>query len=166
LIIEIGTENEKIAVDISPAGPKRKIRIGNTEILCDWIRLADGHYSLIVDGRVFDLLIHFDKEACEVVSRAAVYNFNVADPRRSLNQAGEDGHAGMQRICADMPGKVIRVMVQKGDPVVPDQGLIILEAMKMQNEIRSPKSGTVTDVGISGGMTVNTGDFLLSIDGD
>jgi biotin carboxyl carrier protein len=165
LIIEIGTENEKIAVEVSSAGSVRKVRIGDTEIACDWIRLGDRHYSLILDGRVYDLLIHFDAETCEVASRAAVYNFRVTDPRRSrLKQAGEDGHIGRQRICADMPGKVIRVLVKKGDSVVPDQGLIILEAMKMQNEIRSSRSGIVADIGVSAGTTVNTGDFLLRIE--
>ena len=165
LILEIGTENEKIAIEIASTGGSRKIRMGDREILCDWIRLADGHYSLIMDGRVFDLLIRLDTETCEVMSRAANYSFRVVDPRRShLKQAAEDGHAGLQRICANMPGKVIRVMAKKGDSVVHDQGLLMLEAMKMQNEIRAPKSGTVLDIGVKAGMTVNTGDFLLSIE--
>jgi biotin carboxyl carrier protein len=167
LILEIETENEKIAIEISSSGPARKVRIGDTEVSCDWVRLGEGHYSLIINGRVFDLLIHLDKDNCEVVSRAAVFNFTVTDPRRArLKQGGEDGHGhtGPQRIRTDMPGKVIRVLVKKGESVVPDQGLLILEAMKMQNEIRSPKSGIVTEVAVAGGMTVNTGDFLLSIE--
>jgi len=165
LIVEIGTENEKVAVEITSTGGTRKVRIGDTEVLCDWIRLADGQYSLIIDGRVFDLLINLDTETCEVMSRAADYNFRIVDPRRSgLKQAVEVGHPGLQRICADMPGKVIRVMAKKGSLVDHGQGLLILEAMKMQNEIRAPKSGTVVDIGVTAGMTVNTGDFLLSIE--
>jgi pyruvate carboxylase subunit B len=63
-----------------------------------------------------------------------------------------------------MPGKIIRVLVQEGETVAHDQSLLVLEAMKMQNEIRSPKSGIVKEVAVAGGITVNTGDFLLSIE--
>ncbi len=165
MILEISTEDEKIAVEITSTRGTRKIHIGDREIAFDWVRLADGHYSLIMDGRVFDLLIHRDSETCEVTSRAAAYSFRVVDPRRSrLKPAAEDGHTGLLRICADMPGKVIRIMVKKGDPAIHEQGLLILEAMKMQNEIRAPKGGTVVDVAVTAGMTVNTGDFLLSIE--
>jgi biotin carboxyl carrier protein len=55
-------------------------------------------------------------------------------------------------------------MAKKGDFVALDEGLLILEAMKMQNEIRSPKSGIVAEIGVTAGVTVNTGDFLLSIE--
>ena len=63
-----------------------------------------------------------------------------------------------------MPGKVVRVLVKEGDTVEFGQGLLVLEAMKMQNEIRAPKSGIVRGIGVSAGATVNTGQFLLSLE--
>jgi biotin carboxyl carrier protein len=75
-----------------------------------------------------------------------------------------EGQAGLQRLCAEMPGKVIRVLVREGDAVVYEQGLLVIEAMKMQNEIRAPKAGTIKAVGVAAGRTVNTGDFLLSLE--
>jgi biotin carboxyl carrier protein len=165
LIFEIGTEDKKIAVEVGSTIGTRRIRMGDAEILCDWKKLADGQYSMIVDGQVYDFLIDLDTDACEVLSRMAEYNFRIMDPRRAhYKQAAEEVRQGLQRICADMPGKVLRVMAKKGDFVALDEGLLILEAMKMQNEIRSPKSGTVAEVKVTAGMTVNTGDFLLSIE--
>jgi pyruvate carboxylase subunit B len=63
-----------------------------------------------------------------------------------------------------MPGKVIRVLVKPGDKVCYDQGLLVLEAMKMQNEIRAPKAGIVKDIGVQPGGTVGAGDFLISLE--
>jgi biotin carboxyl carrier protein len=63
-----------------------------------------------------------------------------------------------------MPGKIIRVLVQAGDKVEAGQGLLVVEAMKMQNEIRSPKSGTVERLLVKEGQPVNAGEILAWID--
>ena len=63
-----------------------------------------------------------------------------------------------------MPGKVIRLLIKPGDSVSCDQGLLVLEAMKMQNEIRAPKSGVVKDIGVKPGETVSAGDFMVSLE--
>jgi len=68
------------------------------------------------------------------------------------------------RFAAPMPGKVVRVLVNAGDPVEVGQGLLVVEAMKMQNEIRSPKSGRVEKLFVSEGQTVNAGDLLAWVD--
>jgi pyruvate carboxylase subunit B len=63
-----------------------------------------------------------------------------------------------------MPGKVVRILVDVGDSVNFDQGLLVLEAMKMQNEIRAPKSGVVKEIGVVEGKAVNSGDLLVSLE--
>jgi pyruvate carboxylase subunit B len=68
---------------------------------------------------------------------------------------------GRQQVVAPMPGKVVRVLVSAGEQVEAGQGLLVVEAMKMQNEIRSPKSGTVEKVVASEGQAVNAGDVLV-----
>jgi len=165
VILEISSGTDSIAVEITSSGSKRKIRLGGTDMLCDWVRLGDGHYSLILDGTVHDVHVNLDPETCVVSSRAGTYSFRILDPRRSdSRQNAENGQSGVQRICADMPGKVVRIHVQAGDAVAFDQSLLVLEAMKMQNDIRAPKSGVVNEVLVQSGTTVNTGDFLLSIE--
>jgi biotin carboxyl carrier protein len=165
LILNISSADQKVTVEVALVGGEKKIRLGVTEIACDWVRLAEGHYSLILDGRVFDIMVNLDTDTCVVMSHAGAYTFRIMDQRRSGSETAAHGsQTGLQRVCADMPGKVIRVLVQEGDGVQCDQGLLVLEAMKMQNEIRAPKSGTVKEVAIAPGKTVNTGDFLLSIE--
>jgi len=165
VLLEISSENEKVAVEIVSDAGRRKIRLGGTEILCDWIRLADGHYSLILDGTVLDAIVSVDTDACTVTSRAGTFSFRIRDPRRAAaGKKIEEGASGLQRVCAEMPGKIIRVTVHEGDTVVQDESLLVLEAMKMQNDIRAPKSGVVREIAATPGMAINTGDFLLSIE--
>lgn len=165
MILEISSGTDTVAVEITSNSSKRKIHLDGTEILCDWIRLAEGHYSLILNGSVFDIVVDVGSETSKAASRAGTYSLRITDPRRTgLKPRAEAGPSGVQRVCADMPGKVVRVLVQQGDAVGYDQSLLVLEAMKMQNEIRAPKAGIVKEVAVAGGTTVNTGDFLVSIE--
>jgi len=70
---------------------------------------------------------------------------------------------GRQQIIAPMPGKIIRLLVKAGEPVETGQGLLVVEAMKMQNEIRSPKSGTVERLSVAEGQTVNAGEVVAVV---
>jgi biotin carboxyl carrier protein len=86
--------------------------------------------------------------------------------RRRWGRKDDAGHAnaaGPQRIVAPMPGKVIRVLVKPGDPVRARQGLVVIEAMKMENELRATRDGTVTDVQAREAMSVEAGAVLVVI---
>ena len=143
----------------------RRVTLDGEEVPNDWVRLADGHYSLIVGGRVFDFIIELSEDTCTVTGRDGCQTMRIFDARRLMrNREIEFGQSGLQRLKADMPGKVVRVLVGEGDSVALDQGLLVLEAMKMQNEIRAPKSGIVREIGVTSGTAVNTGQFLVSIE--
>ena len=92
------------------------------------------------------------------------YPVTVMDPR---SWRGKRGHAlqaeGRQQIVAPMPGKVVRLLVQQGDAVEAGKGLLVVEAMKMQNEIRAPKSGTVERLLVAEGQPVNAGEVLAVV---
>jgi len=157
--------HQKIAVEIISAGGRKSIRLGDKEICFDWARLEDGHYSLILDNKVLDLTIDLDTEKCTVAGLSETYSFRITDSRYTgVRSQAEAGPAGLLRVCAEMPGKVVRVLVKEGETVSCDQSLLVLEAMKMQNEIRAPKAGRVKEIAAVGGTAVNTGDFLLSIE--
>ena len=89
------------------------------------------------------------------------FTAEVVDPRSwsGRRHAGVEAE-GRQQIVAPMPGKVVRLLVNVGDAVEAGQGLLVVEAMKMQNEIRSPKNGTVERVLVQEGQAVNAGDVL------
>ncbi len=76
----------------------------------------------------------------------------------------DGGRAGQQAVVAPMPGRVVRVLVAPGDTVVARQGVVVVEAMKMENELRSPKAGTVRDVAVTPGTSVEAGRVLVVIE--
>jgi biotin carboxyl carrier protein len=83
---------------------------------------------------------------------------------RRRGTLAEAGHAGMQPVVAPMPGRVVRVLVSPGDVVAARQGVIVVEAMKMENELRSPKAGTVKEVAVTPGTSVEAGRVLVVIE--
>jgi biotin carboxyl carrier protein len=162
VILEILCSGQRRAIEVKSPG---RILVDGKEISCDWVRLPDGRYSLIVNGRVYDFSIDLDTRTCSVTDRSGTHHLRVSDPRKPADASTAEGaQSGLRRICADMPGKVIRLLAARGDAVCYDQGLLVLEAMKMQNEIRSTKGGTVVDIGVEPGQTVKAGDFLISIE--
>src|SRR5262249_48708653 len=93
------------------------------------------------------------------------FPFTVEDPRslRGRRGAGE-GAAGPRAVKAPMPGRVVRVLVYEGDEVAEHQGVIVIEAMKMQNEVRSPEAGRVVRVAVAVDGTVGSGEVLVVVE--
>lgn len=93
------------------------------------------------------------------------FDVRVSDPKRLRHTGGDADHGdGTAEIKTAMPGKIVRILVADGDAVEKGVGLIVVEAMKMQNEMKSPKSGTVKEIRFAEGDTVNAGDILVVIE--
>lgn len=101
----------------------------------------------------------------EVNTRGTDYAIQIIDPKRSrgVQSAGEHDH-GAARIIAPMPGKVVRLLVEVGSQVEAGAGIVVVEAMKMQNEMKAPKAGVVVSLNADNGATVNAGDVLAVIE--
>jgi biotin carboxyl carrier protein len=94
-----------------------------------------------------------------------VFQVKLIDPKRLRGARGAGAEAsGRAQVTASMPGKVVRVLVEAGASVEAGDGLVVVEAMKMQNELKSPKSGTVVEVRAGAGATVNAGDVLVVVE--
>ncbi len=83
--------------------------------------------------------------------------------RRRQSRGILGGGNGAQRIVAPMPGKVVKVLVAVGDTVQPRQGVVVIEAMKMENELTVTRAGTVTDIAVGAGASVEAGRLLLIV---
>jgi acetyl/propionyl-CoA carboxylase alpha subunit len=141
------------------------IIVDGRKILYDWIQTGHNQYSLIVDGKVFDLMVELSGSGCSVSDRTGTIDLVIKDPRKlRKTQSVEEANFGVRRILAEMPGKVVRLLVKVGNRVSLDQSLLVVEAMKMQNEIRAPRKGVVKEIGVVEGVAVNHGDFLISLE--
>ena len=127
-----------------------------------------GGYLLIHNGHVFDCRVEGRPQsgkAMDVVVGATQYEVTLTDPKRLRGAASMSAHADeAARIIAPMPGKVVRVLLEVGEQVEAGAGIVTVEAMKMQNEMKSPKAGTVVTLNVQAGATVNAGDVLAIIE--
>jgi len=125
-------------------------------------------YVLIAEAAVFDCRVDGRPDAgksISVIVGATEYSVTLIDPKRLRGASGAVAPAGeAARIVAPMPGKVVRVLVNVGDQVEAGAGIVVVEAMKMQNEMKSPKAGTVAALHVDSGATVNAGDVLAVVE--
>jgi biotin carboxyl carrier protein len=117
-----------------------------------------------MDGRSYEARVEEHPGLLVVVIDGYRFEIDVRDPRRLRRGASGRGAAGVQTISAPMPGKVVRVLVMAGDVVEAGQGLLVVEAMKMQNEIKAQRAGKVLTVSAREGETVAPGESLATIE--
>ena len=124
------------------------------------VPVTPGSYSVLIGERSYEAIV----SGGEIRVNGRAFAVEVFDPRgmRGLKRNGIG--AGRHEIAAMMPGKVVRVLVAQGDVVGEGQGLVVVEAMKMQNEMKSPKAGRVMEVKTQTDATVVAGDVLLVIE--
>lgn len=130
------------------------------------MEVAPNTYSVLLGAEVFEVRVAPESGGA-LALQAGVHEFTgeIVDPRAwSGRRHGALEAEGRQQVFAPMPGKVIRVLVEAGAAVEAGQGLLVVEAMKMQNEIRSPKSGVVGQVLVREGATVNAGEPLAWVE--
>ena len=121
--------------------------------------------SLIVDGVAYEVKREVAGNDQYVWVRSARFKTEVRDPRslRSRRAAAGPGE-GPQKLVAPMPGKVVRLIAKAGEPIEAGKGVLVVEAMKMQNELKATKSGTVQKIMVAEGANVNAGDVLAIIE--
>jgi biotin carboxyl carrier protein len=122
-----------------------------------------GVYSALAEGRSYQLHVAHVHGAhmVDVAGRRLIVD--ATDPHRAAPRR-RGAREGRQNVAAAMPGKVIRILVSAGDIVEAGQGLVVVEAMKMQNEVKSPCAGRVAAMRANAGATVAAGDVLVTID--
>lgn len=130
-------------------------------IRADARMLEPGVLSLAVDGRQYRCVL--DGDVVWIGGRR--HEFSIEDPRSLAGRRGKGGGAeGPRAVKAPMPGRVVRVLVAAGAEVAEGQGVIVIEAMKMQNELKSPKTGSVSRIVVAPGDTVSSGDVLVVVE--
>lgn len=157
--------NAHRVVELEPEDGRWKISMDGHAVDADVAAIDRHAVSVLLDGHSYTVQITETPDGMLKLETALEeFTAAVADPRawRRRRHGGVEAQ-GLQPVAAPMPGKVIRVLVGAGDKVEAGQGLIVVEAMKMQNEIRSPKRGTVERLSARAGQTVTAGEVLCVI---
>jgi biotin carboxyl carrier protein len=129
----------------------------------DIVRISRGVYSILLGGRSLEVTAEETSNGLLLRANGREFQVDIFDPRSwRRGRTGGIELEGRQQLVAPMPGKIVRVLVATGQQVKAGQGLLVIEAMKMQNEIQSPKSGTVEKLAREG-QTVNAGEVLAIV---
>lgn len=143
-----------------------RVILDGQPVEADVAEIAPHTLSILLNGQSHEIrLSPAPGGKLKLQTGAQEFTAEVIDPRAwSGRRHGHVEAEGRQQIIAPMPGKVVRLLVKAGDRVEAGQGLVVVEAMKMQNEIRSTKSGTVERVLATEGQTVNAGEVLALVE--
>ncbi|MFN8009782.1 MAG: biotin/lipoyl-containing protein [Holophagaceae bacterium] len=137
------------------------------QLPADIVEVEPGTYSVILEGRSVDVRIDParsndpDVHAYRATLHDGAYEFGLQDPMKALLAAASGASAGGGTLSSPMPGKIVKILVKEGDTVAEGQTLLIMEAMKMQNELKAIGAGKVSKVAVQEGGTVETGATLL-----
>jgi biotin carboxyl carrier protein len=163
--LEVLISGQNRSVEIQRESGTWRIALDGQSVAADVAEIDPHTFSILLNGQSHEMRVTpLAGGALQLQSGSHEFTAEVIDPRawRAGRRAGAEAE-GRQQVVAPMPGKVVRVLVKSGDKVEAGQGLLVVEAMKMQNEIRSPKSGTVERVLAQEGQPVNAGEVLCEV---
>ena len=134
----------------------------------NWTQVEPGLYSILLGGQSYEARVSRTRhgpgaQEYSVRVGAEHYRVTIRDPRARRRGSNGGTSSGPLEITAPMPGRVVKVLVREGEEVSAGQGVLVIEAMKMQNELRAPRAGCVERIHAAEGAGVETGALLLRI---
>jgi biotin carboxyl carrier protein len=153
------------AVEVEALGDGRwRISVDGRAQVVDSRQTGQGSFSLLIEHEAVELSVTSRGDEFQVVVGGRAHRLRLLDERALRRRERGATGDGAKEVRAAMPGKVVAVLVQAGAAVERGQGLLVLEAMKMENEITAPRSGTITEVCVQPGQAVEAGEILARID--
>ncbi len=167
-----------MTLNVELDGRSYTVQLGRNEDLYDYrlagiedasglacvVEAGPGIYSVLLGTRSFAVHVAPADDKIEIWAGGSRSFVSITDTRDRPSKSNHAAHAGPLQLRAQMPGKIVKVLVEPGAAVHAGQGLIVVEAMKMQNEVKSPKHGTVTRIHTAEGATVEAGVTLVVVE--
>ncbi|MGB3096518.1 MAG: biotin/lipoyl-containing protein [Candidatus Deferrimicrobiaceae bacterium] len=163
----IATIGEReVKVTVKEIGVARYMVTGaEKEYLVDAHQVQDSVWSILYGTESFEVDVQGRDDEYEVLIEGDCYKFSLMnEQRKALIRAGGKGAAGKALVTSPMPGKVLKLLVAEGEEVQTDQGVIVVEAMKMENELKSAVTGKVKEIFVKEGEVVELGSKLLLVE--
>ncbi len=165
MIYDITIDDKRYRLELQQADGTWQCKLDGKEVQIDAVLTGRDVLSLLIGGRSYEIKRERGTQDVHYWVGSARYAVEIHDPRslRGRKASGSEDH-GSRKLIAPMPGKVVRVLAQEKSEVEAGQGVIVVEAMKMQNELKSPKKGVVQKVLAAEGAAVNAGDVLAIVE--
>ncbi len=163
--IVLDGRKHRLSIEPGTEGNGSRFQLDGQPCAADAQLLQPDILSLLINGKSYRILLDSRPGGKAIVLGERRIPYRVDDPR-SLGSRGNVGanDTGARSIVASMPGRIVRILVEREDRVEAQQGLIVVEAMKMQNELKAPRAGKVTRIAVAVGATVQAGQVLVVIE--
>jgi biotin carboxyl carrier protein len=161
---EVEIQCHQVSVELEQRNSTVRARVGARDYKLEVIRPEEGVFTFFHGNRVYEARVfEAEQDVLRVEIKGRQFEAKIID-RKHRRAAVEHGIEGRQNLVAPMPGKIVRVLLAVGDEVNSGQGVVVVEAMKMQNEIKSPKAGHVVEIRVAEGATVNANQILAIVE--
>ncbi|MEK6320745.1 MAG: biotin/lipoyl-containing protein [Acidobacteriota bacterium] len=161
---EVEVQGREVSIELEERNGRVQARIGSRDYDLEVVSPEEGVYTFLAGDRVYEANVWASEpDSLRVKIGGHLFSTKIID-RKHRRPTIEHGTEGRQNLIAPMPGKVVRVLLGPGDEVRTGQGVVVVEAMKMQNEIKSPKSGHIVEVRVIEGATVNANQVLAVVE--
>jgi biotin carboxyl carrier protein len=164
MLYDVTIDGKNHRLDLNRAEGRWSCRLDGRDLEVDAVLARPNVLSLRIGNMAYEVKSERVANELHLSVGSTHFTAEIRDPRslRGRARAGDDH--GPMKITASMPGKLVRLLVREGDEVEAGAGVAVVEAMKMQNEIKSPKKGVVQKILMSEGAAVNAGDILAIVD--
>lgn len=149
-------------IEVREVQGRYHVTIGDRTIELDWVRTGENEASILIDGASHDVAIEKTSEGFGVLIRGDRFDVDLKDAVKGV-ALGRVAHSGPLKLTAPMPGKIVKVLVGPGDAVEAGRGVLVMEAMKMENELKAARAGTIQEIRVKEGQAVEMGALLLVI---
>jgi len=165
MIYDVNIEGTNYRLELEPTAVGWNCRLNGRSLQIDPALVRPGVLSLVIEGKAYEVNREIAGVQVHIWVGNQRYSVELHDTRSWRNRRdGASSTGGPSKLMAPMPGKVVRLLVNEKDQVEIGQGVLVVEAMKMQNEIKSPKRGIVRKLAAAEGASVNAGDVLAIVE--
>ena len=161
---DIALDGKSYRLDLNRVDGRWSCRVDGREVEVDAVLARPDVLSLRLGNQAFEVKCERVAGDIHLWVGSTRFDVEVRDPRSLRGRVRAVDDHGPKKLTAPMPGKIVRVLVEQGAEVEAGSGVVVVEAMKMQNEIKSPKKGTIQKILVSEGAAVNAGDVLAIVE--
>jgi biotin carboxyl carrier protein len=164
MIYDVNIDGKNYRLELDRGEKGWSCKLDGREVQVDAVLARRDVLSLRIGDRAYEIKRERVGEETHLWVGSRRFAAGIRDPRSLRGRGGSADERGPRKLTAPMPGKVVRVLVSQGAEVEAGAGVVVVEAMKMQNEIKSPKKGTIQKILVAEGAAVNAGDALAIVE--
>ncbi len=153
-------------VSVKEIDASYEVKMNDKSFVVDYYQPSRSTLSVIINGRSYEVDLTEEEEILDVLIEGEHFHVNIFDESAQRLKGGKKGEAvtGKQVIKAPMPGKVVKILKKVGEEVKPGDGLVVVEAMKMENELKSKGVGVVKEIKVEEGTGVEGNAVLMEVE--